>query len=158
MARAFWQVDHRRRCEKLGRQPVASSIFVRFYGAASLRFAAHPARCAGCGWCSGDTRLFKAHGGECLAGGTAARHGAHLRTRQEECVPHITIDLKTGGTRPYVDAIRVLGFANGIAETGTAARMRALGVKAGFSGEDVQAAIDGFHFLQLLRLRNQQHQ
>ncbi|MDB5800873.1 MAG: putative signal-transduction protein with domain [Rhodocyclales bacterium] len=69
-----------------------------------------------------------------------------------------TIDLKMSGTRPYVDAIRVLALANGVQASGTAARMRGLGAKAGFSAEDVQAAIDGFHFLQMLRLRNQQQQ
>jgi CBS domain-containing protein len=69
-----------------------------------------------------------------------------------------TIDLKMSGTRPYVDAIRIFALANGIATMSTVARMRALGSGAGFSAEEVQATVDGFHFLQMLRLRNQQHQ
>jgi CBS domain-containing protein len=55
------------------------------------------------------------------------------------------LDLKLVGTRPYVDAARVLALAQGSAETGTAARLRAAGEAA---------AVDGFHFVQALRLRH----
>jgi CBS domain-containing protein len=54
------------------------------------------------------------------------------------------IDLKALGTRPFVDAARVLALAAGSAETGTAARLREAGETT---------AIDAFHYLQMLRLR-----
>jgi len=55
------------------------------------------------------------------------------------------LDLKGLGARPFVDAARVLALAQGRPETGTAPRLRAVGE---------QAATDGFHFIQGLRLRH----
>jgi CBS domain-containing protein len=54
------------------------------------------------------------------------------------------LDLKLLGARPFVDAARVLALAQGSGQTGTAARLRAVG-EAG--------AVDAFHFVQALRLR-----
>ena len=54
------------------------------------------------------------------------------------------IDLKALGTRPFVDAARVLALAAGSPETGTAARLRAAGEST---------AVEAFHYLQVLRLR-----
>ena len=56
-----------------------------------------------------------------------------------------TLDLKASGARPFVDAARVLALADGIVETGTARRLRAKGEAS---------AVDGFHFIQGLRLRH----
>jgi CBS domain-containing protein len=58
------------------------------------------------------------------------------------------LDLKALGARPFVDAARVLALAQGRPETGTAPRLRAVGE---------QAATDGFHFIQGLRLRHGNH-
>jgi CBS domain-containing protein len=55
------------------------------------------------------------------------------------------IDLKLLGTRPFVDAARVLTLAAGKPQTGTAERLRAAGEGA---------AVDAFHYLQTLRLRS----
>ena len=66
-----------------------------------------------------------------------------------------TIDLKAFGSRPFVDAARILALANGIGETSTAQRLRALEKHGKMAGEDVSALIDGFYFIQQLRLRNQ---
>jgi len=54
------------------------------------------------------------------------------------------IDIKALGTRPFVDAARVLALAAGSPETGTAARLRAAGEST---------AVEAFHYLQMLRLR-----
>jgi len=54
------------------------------------------------------------------------------------------LDLKAQGARLFVDAARVLALAAGVADTGTAARLRATGEAA---------AVEAFHYLQLLRLR-----
>ncbi len=55
------------------------------------------------------------------------------------------MDLKRYGARPMADAARVLALARGLAETGTAPRLRG-------SGE--RLAADAFHFIQGLRLRH----
>lgn len=69
--------------------------------------------------------------------------------------PH-TLDLKGGGARLFVDAARILALAAGIGETGTAQRLRALGEGGKLAGEDVAALVEGFFFIQQLRLRVQQ--
>jgi CBS domain-containing protein len=69
--------------------------------------------------------------------------------------PH-TLDLKANGARLFVDAARILALANGIAETGTAQRLRALAERGKLGRDDINAVIDGFFFIQQLRLRNQQ--
>ena len=56
------------------------------------------------------------------------------------------LDLKGRGSRLFVDAARVLALAQGAAETGTAARLRAAGEAA---------AVQAFHYVQGLRLREQ---
>ncbi len=66
-----------------------------------------------------------------------------------------TIDLKVRGTRLFVDAARVFALAHGIAETGTAARLRAAGRQLHVEERHVAATIEAFHFLQMLRLRQQ---
>jgi CBS domain-containing protein len=66
-----------------------------------------------------------------------------------------TIDLKARGTRLFVDCARVFALALGIAETGTAARLRLAGERLRVEPRHVDAAVEAFHFLQLLRLRQQ---
>jgi CBS domain-containing protein len=68
--------------------------------------------------------------------------------------PH-TIDLKMHGSRPFVDAARILSLANGVPHTSTAQRLRAVAETVHFGTENLAAIIDGFHFIHLLRLRNQ---
>lgn len=67
--------------------------------------------------------------------------------------PH-TIELKMYGSRPFVDAARILALANGIAHTNTAQRLTAVAATMQF-GDDAQAMVDAFWFVQSLRLRNQ---
>ena len=67
--------------------------------------------------------------------------------------PH-TIDLKMYGSRPFVDAARIFALDNGVAMTGTAQRLRGA-AEATSLGADVEAMIDGFYFIQQLRLRRQ---
>lgn len=68
--------------------------------------------------------------------------------------PH-TIDLKLRGSRPYVDAARVLALAHGVPDTSTAQRLRALADPLHLDAAAVTALVDGFHFIHVLRLRNQ---
>ncbi len=68
--------------------------------------------------------------------------------------PH-TIDLKMHGSRPFVDAARILSLANGVPHTSTAERLRAVAGIVRFDRDSLAAIIDGFYFIHLLRLRNQ---
>jgi CBS domain-containing protein len=56
------------------------------------------------------------------------------------------LDLKLAGARPCADAARVLALAMASPETGTAARLRAAGERT---------AVEAFHHIQALRLKNQ---
>ena len=69
--------------------------------------------------------------------------------------PKGTLDLKARGARLFVDAARVFALAFAIPETGTAARLRAAGMHLGMPRPHVEAMVDAFHFLQILRLRRQ---
>jgi CBS domain-containing protein len=68
-----------------------------------------------------------------------------------------TIDLKAEGTRPFVDAARILSLASGATQTNTAARLRESGARLKTPPDEIDAMIEAFHFVQLLRLRHQQH-
>lgn len=66
-----------------------------------------------------------------------------------------TIDLKTHGTRLFVDAARAFALGLGLAETNTAQRLRLAGRRLNFDAREVDAAVEAFEFLQVLRLRVQ---
>jgi CBS domain-containing protein len=66
-----------------------------------------------------------------------------------------TIDLKTHGTRIFVDAARAFALALGIGETNTSQRIRAAGRRLNRDEREIAASVDAYHFLQLLRLRAQ---
>jgi len=66
-----------------------------------------------------------------------------------------TLDLKTRGTRLFVDCARVFALARGIHDTGTAARLRLAGAALHVEPRHVEATVEAFHFLQFLRLRQQ---
>jgi CBS domain-containing protein len=66
-----------------------------------------------------------------------------------------TIDLKTHGTRIFVDAARAFALALGIAETNTAQRLRLAGRRLNIDERETDSAVEAYHFLQMLRLRAQ---
>lgn len=68
--------------------------------------------------------------------------------------PH-TIDLKTFGSRPFVDAARVFSLAYGVAQTSTAERLRGAAEAINFTADGLGAVLDAFHFVHLVRLRSQ---
>jgi len=74
---------------------------------------------------------------------------------KNEQFPH-TIDLKTSGSRLFVDVARILALAAGVGETGTGERLRALAARGKLGRDDAGAIVDGFFFIQQLRLRQQQ--
>jgi CBS domain-containing protein len=66
-----------------------------------------------------------------------------------------TLDLKSHGTRIYVDAARAFALALGINETNTSQRLRLAGRRLGIDEREMASTVEGYHFLQLLRLRAQ---
>ncbi len=65
------------------------------------------------------------------------------------------IDLKKSGARLFVDAARIFALHTGVGASGTVQRLRQSAMKMGFPQDEVAAIVDGFHFIQLLRLRAQ---
>jgi CBS domain-containing protein len=65
------------------------------------------------------------------------------------------IDAKLQGTAIFVDAARIYALANGIAETGTRARLLAIAQATTIEPREADAWVTGFEFLQTLRLRVQ---
>lgn len=68
------------------------------------------------------------------------------------------IDLKKSGARLFVDAARVLALAHGIPAASTVRRLRESSTLPGGVGEQAEAMIAAFHFIQLQRLRHQHQQ
>jgi CBS domain-containing protein len=66
-----------------------------------------------------------------------------------------TIDLKAEGTRPFVDAARILALASGLKQTNTAERLRKAGERLLTPKDEINGMVDAFHFILLMRLRHQ---
>lgn len=66
-----------------------------------------------------------------------------------------TIDLKKSGARLFVDVARILALRADVASSNTVQRLRLSGLKNGMARDELDAMTDGFHFIQLLRLRAQ---
>jgi CBS domain-containing protein len=65
------------------------------------------------------------------------------------------IDLKKFGARLFVDGARLLALAHGTNAASTIKRLRRTAKQTGGVGDEVEAMIDAFNFIQLLRLRHQ---
>ncbi|HEX8907716.1 MAG TPA: DUF294 nucleotidyltransferase-like domain-containing protein [Anaeromyxobacteraceae bacterium] len=68
--------------------------------------------------------------------------------------PH-TIDLKAQGTRPFVEAARILALAGRVPHTSTAERLRGAAEVGRLDPAALAATVDAFYFVHLLRLRHQ---
>jgi CBS domain-containing protein len=66
-----------------------------------------------------------------------------------------TIDLKTQGTRIFVDAARAFALALGISETNTSQRLRLAGRRLAVDERWTESIVEAYHYLQMLRLRTQ---
>lgn len=69
-----------------------------------------------------------------------------------------TLDLKTQGLTPFVDAARLLSLANGIRENNTLERFRLLSEQAVIDSKDAAAFEEAYHFIQLIRMQQHQQQ
>jgi CBS domain-containing protein len=65
------------------------------------------------------------------------------------------IDLKKYGARLFVDAARIFALAKGVANTNTVQRLKQSSAKMNVNPNEVASIIEGFSFIQLLRLRHQ---
>jgi len=65
------------------------------------------------------------------------------------------IDLKKYGSRLFIDAARVFALAHDVSATNTVQRIKQAANLMNISPEEAAAVIDGFNFIQLLRLRHQ---
>lgn len=68
---------------------------------------------------------------------------------------HGVIDLKKFGTRLFVDAARILALAHGVQAVETVQRLEQAGPQAGIRTGEIRAAVEGFLYLQRLRLQSQ---
>lgn len=66
-----------------------------------------------------------------------------------------TIDLKAQGTRVFTDAARIFGLASGAEAQNTAERLRHAARILRVPADEIEAIIDAFYFVLLLRLRRQ---
>ena len=66
-----------------------------------------------------------------------------------------TIDLKKYGVRLFTDAARLFALANQVEATNTVARLKRASALMKISPEEVAATVEGFNFIQMLRLRHQ---
>jgi CBS domain-containing protein len=65
-----------------------------------------------------------------------------------------TLNLKFSGARLFVDAARLISLATATAHTGTEQRLRQGGARINISGGEIDALVEAFYFIQLLRLRS----
>lgn len=65
------------------------------------------------------------------------------------------IDLKVYGARLFIDVARIFALATGLHNTNSVQRIRLAGKRLGMGREEIAAIVDGFNFIQLLRLRHQ---
>lgn len=64
------------------------------------------------------------------------------------------LDLKLNGITPFVDAARIFSLAAGVVHTSTIQRLRASAAKMKVHPSEIEAWIDAFLFIQVLRLRH----
>jgi len=65
-----------------------------------------------------------------------------------------TLDLKLSGITPFVDAARIFSLAAGVKHTSTIQRLRASAVMLKIHPSEIEAWIDAFLFIQVLRMRH----
>lgn len=66
-----------------------------------------------------------------------------------------SVNLKLNGARPFIDAARIYALAHGIAQTSTAARLRAARTRIGMGEAECEAIVGAFFEVQRHRLRRQ---
>lgn len=65
------------------------------------------------------------------------------------------IDLKKYGSRIFVDVARIYALATGVHNANTVQRLRLASQRMSIRPDEVNAVLEGLHFIQILRLRHQ---
>jgi CBS domain-containing protein len=65
------------------------------------------------------------------------------------------IDLKKYGSRIFVDVARIFALATGVHNANTVQRLRLASQRLSIRPDEVNAVLEGLHFIQILRLRHQ---
>ena len=68
------------------------------------------------------------------------------------------LDLKLNGITPFVNGARIFGLATGVTHTSTLQRLRSSALKLKISDPEIEAWVDAFLFIQVLRLRHHDEQ
>ncbi len=66
-----------------------------------------------------------------------------------------SIDLKKHGSRPFVDAARIVALAQGLTHTNTAQRLRMAGAHIRLGADAIESILEAFFFIHRMRLRAQ---
>lgn len=69
-----------------------------------------------------------------------------------------SIDLKTHGITPFVDAARIIALASNIDETNTIARIKQAVANDTIRKESAESWLEAYQYIQLLRMRNHRQQ
>lgn len=69
-----------------------------------------------------------------------------------------TLDLKVQGLTPFVDSARIIALAHRIGETNTEERLKAAAEQKVLRQADVDAWLEAYRYIQLLRMRSHRHQ
>lgn len=69
-----------------------------------------------------------------------------------------TLDLKLQGLTPFVDAARLIALAHQISETNTDERLKTAASRNLLRDTDVDAWLEAYHYIQLLRMRTHRQQ
>jgi len=69
-----------------------------------------------------------------------------------------SIDLKTHGITPFVDAARIIALASNVSETNTIARIKQAVEKGTLRKESADSWLEAYQYIQLLRMRNHRRQ
>jgi len=66
------------------------------------------------------------------------------------------LDLKVNGLTPFVDGARILALGHGIEDTNTISRLRTLAERHALEQREVDALVEAYTYIQLLRIRHQE--
>ncbi len=80
-----------------------------------------------------------------------------FKLSDEESAPH-SLDLKTQGVTPFVDAARVFALAAGVEGSSSSERLEQVAAARRLNRDDVAAWNEAYHFIQLLRMHNHRRQ
>jgi CBS domain-containing protein len=80
-----------------------------------------------------------------------------FKLSDEDSTPH-SLDLKSQGITPFVDAARVFALAAGVGGSNSSERLLAVAAAGQLNADDVAAWNEAYHFIQLLRMQSHRRQ